>query len=430
VTRSAVPPRSEDNSVLRSTRTRLSIMMFLQYAVPATVLPILSHYLKNHLHFEPVQVGQIMAMPATAAILAPFVVTYVADRVISAERLLAACQFIAAGIMLVLSAQTEFWAFLGVYFAYGLVFMPTFALTNTVAFHHVRDAKRDFGRIRMWGPASWVLVGWGFSLVWLRGGGPTGLDSRLPDALKFSALASCALGLYALTLPRSKVKSSLTTGLSFWKSFAAFARPSLLLLCGLTFLNAVVHQFYYYGMSPFMSQIGFADRQIMPAMSMGQFGEVFVLALLGVCLAKIGTKRALIIGVLAQVLRCMAFASGHKALVLAAIPSHGVCYGSFFTVAYIYVDSHSSPESRAGAQQLFNILLAGVGYLVGNLCAGKTAQLLTLSGTTQIDFTRFWLVSAGLALIVAVILILFFQEEYPVQPAGRLVGDVVVPDNP
>jgi len=416
--------------VLRSTRTRLSIMMLLQYAVPGSVLPILSHYLKNHLQFEPIEVGQIMAMPAVAAILAPFVVTYVADRLISAERLLGICHFVAAGLMLVLSTQTQFWPFLGIYFAYGLVFMPTFALTNTVAFHHVRDAKRDFGPIRMWGPASWVLVGWGFSFIWLRGGGSTGLDSRLPDALKFSALASCALGLYALSLPRSKVKSSLTTGLSFWKSFAVFARPSLLLLCGLTFLNSVVHQFYYYGMSPFLSQIGFADKHIMPAMSMGQFGEVFVLALLGVCLAKLGTKRALIIGVLAQVVRCLAFASGQKALVLAAIPSHGVCYGFFFTVAYIYVDGHSSPESRAGAQQLFNVLIAGIGYLVGNLCAGKTAQLLTFSGTTQIDFARFWTISAGLALIVAAILALFFQVEEPAYSAGRRVRGMVAPDNP
>jgi MFS family permease len=117
-------------------------------------------------------------------------------------------------------------------------------------------------------------------------------------------------------------------------------------------------------------------------------------------------------------------------LVLAAIPSHGVCYAFYFTVAYIYVDGHSSLENRAGAQQLFNILITGVGYLVGNLCAGKTAQLLTVSGTTQVDFARFWTVSAGLALIVAAVLVLLFREEEPVQAAGRRVEGMVAPDNP
>jgi len=219
--------------------------------------------------------------------------------------------------------------------------------------------------------------------------------------------------MYALTLPRSKVKSDRTAKLSPWKAFAVFARPSLLLLCVLTFLNAIVHQFYYYGMSPFLSQMGLADKYIMPAMSMGQFGEVFVLALLGVCLAKIGIKRALVIGVLAQAARCLAFASGNTTLVPAVIPSHGVCYACFFTVAYIYVDSHSSPENRAGAQQLFTILIAGIGYLVGNLFAGKVAQLLTLPGTTQIDFALFWVASASLALLVATVLVLLFREEQP-----------------
>ena len=405
----------------RSLKTRLSIMMFLQYSVAGMVMPIISHYLKNHLRFEPFQVGEIMAMPAVAAIVAPFLVTYIADRILSAERLLAVSHFLAAGVMLLLSAQTEFWAFLGLYFAYGLLFIPTFALTNAVAFHHVRDARRDFGPIRMWGPISWVVVGWGFSFLWLRGGGPDSLDPRLPDALTLSAILSCTLGCYALSLPQSKVKSNRRADVSPWKAFRVFARPSLLLLCGLTFLNAVVHQFYYYGMSPFLSQIGFADKQIMPAMSMGQFGEVFVLALLGVCLAKIGIKRALIVGALAQVVRCLAFATGHKVAVLVAIPSHGVCYACFFTVAYIYVDSHSLPENRAGAQQLFNILVAGIGYLVGNLCAGKTAQLLTLTGTTGIDFPVFWIVSASMALVVAAILVSFFREEEPVREGGDLV---------
>jgi nucleoside transporter len=407
--------------VPRSLKTRLSIMMFLQYAVPGAVIPILSHYLKNHLAFGPFRVGLILAMSPVAAIVAPFFVTYVADRMISAERLLAVSHFLAAAMMVILSTQTRFFGFLGVYFAYGLVFMPTFALTNAVAFHHLADAKRDFGPIRMWGPMSWVVVALGFSFLWLRGEAPGGLHNRLPDALPLSALLSCALGLYALSLPRSKVRSNKSAGLSPWKAFAVFARPSLLLLCVLTFLNAVVHQFYYYGMSPFLSQIGIGDKYIMPAMSMGQFGEVFVLALLGICLAKLGVKRALIIGAVAQAVRCLAFATGHRVLVLGAIPSHGVCYAFFFVVAYIYVDSHSSPENRAGAQQLFNILIAGIGYLVGNLFAGKVAQLLTPAGTTQIDFALFWIVSAAMALLVAAGLALFFHEVEPQvesRPAG------------
>ena len=398
--------------MVRSIKTRLSVMMFLQYSVAGVVAPIISHYLKNHLRFEPFQVGQILAMPAVAATVAPFLIVYIADRAVSAERLLAMTHFLAGAAMLVLSVQTRFWTVLVLYFAYGLLFMPTYALTNAVAFHHIVDARRDFGSIRMWGPLSWVVVALSFSFVWLRGGAATGLNTRLADALKVSAFLSCALGVYALTLPLSQVKSEQSMGLSLGKAFAVFARPSMVLLCVVTFLNAAVHQFYYYGMSPFLSQIGFPDKYIMPAMSTGQFAEFFVLALLGVCLAKIGIKGTLIIGVVTQAARCLAFATGNRLLTLFAIPSHGICYACFFAVAYIYVDRHSTPENRAGAQQLFNILITGIGCLGGNLWAGKTAEFLTPPGTTQTDFAAFWIISAVIALFVAVLL-LFFKEEEP-----------------
>ena len=384
--------------------------MLLQYAVYGFFLPVLSHYLKNFLGFTPVQVGVIMAMPALAAILAPFVVVRIADRIVSAERLLAISHIVAAAIMIVLYYQDRYISWVALYLLYGLAFVPTFALTNAVAFHHVTDAKREFGGIRMWGPVSWVVVGWGFGYVWLRGGGTDLATSRLPQALVLAALTSVIMGAYALTLPVSKVKREQTKGLGLRDALSVFLRPDLLLLCGLTFFNALVHQLYYYGMGPFLSQIGFADSHIMPAMSMGQFGEVFVMLALGRCLAALGFKRVFLIGVLAQSVRCLVFAIGWKPLILVVIPSHGVCYACFFAAAYIYVDQNSSNENRAGAQQLFNILVAGLGNLAGNLVAGNVAEFFTAPDGVTIDFRSFWLVSVSISAAIALALALFFKE--------------------
>lgn len=392
----------------KAVRVRLSAMMFLQYFVNGSFLPILSHYLKNHLDFDPFQVGVIMAMPALAAIVAPFIIVHVADRLLSAERLLALNHFLSAGIMALLFFQTQFWPWLVLYLVYGLLFVPTFALTNAVAFHHVEDPKRDFGLIRLWGPVSWVVVGWGFGYLWLRGAGEGVTNARLPQALALAAISSLVLAVYALLLPPSKVEKDRTRGLGLLHTLSVFRKPNMALLCVVTLLNAMVHQFYYYGMSPFMSQIGFADSHIMPAMSMGQLGEVFTMLLLGWALHRFGVKKVLMAGVLAQVIRTIVFAVGYKPLVLAVIPSHGVCYAFYFAVAYIYVDQNSSPENRAGAQQLFNILIAGVGNLAGNLFAGATAKAVTVNGA--IDFTRFWLVSAVTACLLAAALSMLFKE--------------------
>ena len=395
---------------------RLSLMMFLVYFVPGATIPILSLYLKNHLHFAPYQVGEVLSMLALAGFFAPFIMSHIADRMLSSERLLGLCHVLAAGVMLLLSQQTRFFPFLILYFVYGLLFSPSYGLTNAIALHHVADAKRDFGGIRMWGTVGWVVVAWLFGYFWLRGDDASG--SRLPHALYVSALASVVLALYSLTLPRSYVRATDRSTIMYWKALKVFAQPGLALLCVLTVFNSMVHQFYYFGMAPFLSQAGFENSHIMPAMSFGQASEVIVLGVLGLCLARLRIKHAMIIGALAQALRYVLFALGSTTpLIIAGICLHGVCYAFFFTAGYIYIDQHSSPETRAGAQQLFTIMISGLGVLSGSLASGYVGQWCLRESTGLIDYHQFWLVPAGMGLVVAVILALFFREARPVPTA-------------
>lgn len=383
-------------------------MMFLEYFVPGATVPVLSLYLRTHLHFPAYQVGEILAMPALAGFLAPFLMSHIADRYISSERLLGVCHLLAAGMMIALAQQTRFVPFLALYCVHGLLFTPTFGLTNAIALHHVTDAQRDFGGIRMWGTAGWVVVAWAFGYFWLRGG--IG-DSRLPHALYVSALMSVVLAAYSFSLPRSHVQATDRSTFMYWNALKVFLQPGLILLCVLTFINSMVHQFYYFGMSPFLNQMGYRSSYIMPAMSIGQISEVFVLGLLGACLTRLGIKRAMIIGAVAQGLRYLAFAAGDpNALILAGIATHGICYAFFFTAGYVYIDQHSTPETRAGAQQIFTIMISGLGVLGGSLASGFTGQLFTDSVTGHIHYGFFWLVPAAIGLAVSAVLAVCFKE--------------------
>lgn len=402
----------------RSFHVRLSAMMFLQYFVPGATMPILSYYLKDHLEFEPFQVGLILSMRGVAAFVAPFVAAHTADRYVSAERMLGLCHFVAAVVMAVLSFQTELGTFLALYLIYSLLYAPTMALTNAVAFHHLRDPTREFAAVRVWGTVGWFTVAWVFGYFWLRGGGEDIATSRLADALKLSAIASCLFGVYALALPRSRVAVKRSGPIIRWDIVKTFARPSLALLCGLTFAMTLLSQFYIYGMGPFLNQAGFADAHIMPALSLGQVGELAVFGFLGIWLTKYGIKWTLLVGALAYAIRYTLFAAGlSKGLILAAIPLHGLCYPCFFITAFIYVDQHSSPGMRAGTQQLFNIIIGGCGVLAGRLIAGKTAEYFLCPETGLIDFRAFWSVPATFAVVILLVIALFFKEE-PALPAA------------
>lgn len=390
----------------RSLYARLAAMMFLQYVVNGSVLPIFSHYLLNSLHFEPHRIGIIMGMPALAALFAPAIAGQVADRYLSAERLLGACHAAAGAVMWYLSYQDGFGPFLWLYALYSLLFVPTLALTNTVAFHHVPDAKKDFAKVRLWGTVGWVAIAWMFGLLWLRGGVSA---DRLADALRVSALASFALAAYSLTLPRS------TAGppppFAPWKAIGMFMRPGPLALCVAMFLSSMSVQFYYFGMAPYLSAIGVDNRALMPLMSIGQVSEVAMMMLVAPFLARAGVKWVLVTGAFVQTLRFVLFAFAPMLPVtLLGIGGHGFYVAFFFITAFIYVDMESGPAERARAQQLFNIIVFGIGSLAGFWAAGAVAQAMTLHGTNQVDYHRFWMVAAVLALGATVVLSAFFRE--------------------
>src|SRR6185436_13807019 len=91
--------------------TRLSVMMFLEYVTWGSWLPLLALYLGDVLHFTGSQIGWIFATQAIASLVALFLGGQAADRLISTERLLAICHFIAGTAMFLMATQTSFGVF-------------------------------------------------------------------------------------------------------------------------------------------------------------------------------------------------------------------------------------------------------------------------------------------------------------------------------
>lgn len=392
-------------------KIRLAMMMFIQYVVMGATWPIMSLYLKDHLHFSGTQAGIVLAMSAVAAFVGPVVGACVADRLISAERLLSVCHFGAAALMLLIGRQTEFTPMVLLYLAYNLAMGPTIPLTNAIVFHNHPGGNRGFGTIRVWGTLGWIAVAWGFGYLWLRGSNTGAVASRLPDALTLSAFTSLVLALYGLTLPLPPQRQQGPRQLLPMDSLRILARPQILLVGGVSFLIGIVDRYYYFGMGPFLRHTGFSDAEIMPVMSLGQVTEVLAMFGLAVLLKGLGFKRVLLLGILAEVCRFAVFAYGHpKALLIAAIPCHGLAYTLYFTAVYIYIDDHTDSGSRAGLHQLFSIINAGIGSLTANLLGGFCLDRLVTQNTHH-GFRSYWLVPAAIACVSWVCIALLFQED-------------------
>ena len=143
-------------------------------------------------------------------------------------------------------------------------------------------------------------------------------------------------------------------------------RRTIAVLVAASLPISVIHQIYFMQTAPFFAALGLRDSQIGPAMTVGQFAEIGVMAGLGFLIKRLGTRWVITLGGIAYFLRYAIFAmTGLPVSVIVASQFlHGFCYACFFAVAFIYVDRIAEDDVRHSAQTVFGIIILGVGPVV------------------------------------------------------------------
>ncbi len=395
-----------------SKKTRLGVMMFLQYAIWGAWAPVLSSYLINDAGFSGGQVGWIYALLPLATIISPFIGGQVADRYFSSEKVIGFLALTGGVLLLVVSRTTDFNVMLVLMLVYSLLYAPTLALTNSIAMINMEDSEAEFGKIRVWGTLGWIAAGW--LLTGWRWGGQDGvLPIVQGDTLFLAGLISILMGLQSFTLPHTPPQKEGVKPWAFLESLKMFKAKDFAIFVGITFVVATELEFYYILTAPFLEseKIGVSSASVPAVMTIAQMAEIFVMAfLLSYFLKKYGMRKTLAFGVIAWPIRYIIFAIGAPAwLVIASLALHGFCYVFFFVAAFIYVDKVAPPDIRASAQSLIAIVALGLGRFLGSLFAGKIRDVFTVAGET--NWTYVFLVPCALTVLCAVAFLLFFREE-------------------
>ena len=386
-------------------RLALSGMMFAQYFVWGAWYVTLGTYLSTTLGFDGSQIGLVYGTTAVAAMISPFFVGMVADRYFATEKILALLHVAGAGLLYLASTADTFAVLYPALLAYTLCYMPTLALTNALAFHHVTDAARDFPRIRVLGTIGWIAAG---VLV-----GRLGIEATaLP--LRIAAGASLAMGLYSLLLPHTPPKRAsgpLTVRAALGLDALALMRDrSFATLVIGSFLLCIPLQFYYAFTNLFLNEIGVAE----PAtkMTLGQISEIGFMLLMPWFLARLGVKTTMLIGMAAWTLRYVLFAQGNANdftwMLYAGILLHGICYDFFFITGQIYVAQRAGPGIRAAAQGFIAFVTLGAGMFIGAWASGVVVEAYTFPAGGH-DWRMIWLMPAGAAAVVGVLFAAFFN---------------------
>lgn len=393
---------------MTAANTRMSVMMFLEYLIWGSWLPLLALYLGGVLGFSGSEIGWIFATQAIACVFGLYFGGQIADRLLSTEKLLAVLHLVGGLAMFALAYQTTFWSFFFVMLVYQLAYMPTMSLTNAVVFHHVKDPQRDFGRIRLWGTIGWIAASWPFVFI-LAGKSGAELNAALSSIFTVAGIASIALAAFSLTLPHTPPAKQESGVSAPMQAIKLLRDPVMLVLFVATLMDALVHQCYFQWTSPFLQDAGLAENMIMPAMSVGQIAEIGSMAALGWALASFGWKWTMTLGILAHAVRFFVFAIGDPLWLMVAINAvHGMCYAFFFAAVYIFVDERCPRDARASAQGLFNLVILGIGPFAGSLLWGWLGDVFRNADGT-VDFQRLFIAPAVLALAAALLMMAAFH---------------------
>lgn len=415
-----------------NTKIRLTLMNFLQYAVWGSYLTSMGSYLVTVGLAS--KIGLFYAMQGIVSLFMPAVVGIVADRWIPAQRMLGICHTLAAGFMgmagwyaLSAGAAVDFGTLFTFYSLSVAFYMPTIALSNSVAYcvleHAGYDTVKAFPPIRVFGTI-------GFICAMLLCDG-LGFQTSYMQFVQCAALG-IVLGIYAFTLPHCPVdnsggKQSLVDALGL-KAFALFKQKKMALFFIFSMLLGVSLQITNGFANPFITSFReipqfastFGANHANALISLSQVSETLCILLIPFFLKRFGIKRVMLIAMFAWVLRFGLFGLGNPGggvwMFVLSMIVYGVAFDFFNISGSLFVNNETDEKIRSSAQGLFMIMTNGIGATIGTLGAQAVVNHYVFSQQSPVaqtaGWSTSWLIFAGYALAVAIVFAVVFKYKH------------------
>ncbi len=403
---------------------RLTLMNFTQFFVWGAWLITIANYWFGTKGWGPTEFGEVFLTLGIASLFMPTITGIIADRWVNAERLYGILHILSGAAVFsfpfVDDPTTFFWVMLVAMSFY----MPTIALTNTVAYNALKTAGMDvvksFPPIRVWGTVGFIAAMWITNLT----------GNKASENMFFiSAAASLILGIYSFTLPKCPPQQKAVGNQSFVQLFgleafklfgsykmAIFFIFSMLLGASLQLTNMYGDRF----IDDFKHFPEYADSFVVKystiIMSISQISETLFIITIPFFLKRFGIKNVMIFSMVAWVLRFGLFGFGNPDSGLWMIILSCIVYGmafDFFNISgSLFVETQTEPKIRASAQGLFMMMTNGFGTIIGAFVSGVIIEkYFTLADKTW-DWHNIWLTFAAYALVVAVLFVFLFKHKH------------------
>ncbi len=418
------------NANISMMKFRLIVMNFLQFAIWGTYLTSMGAYLSNIGLGE--NIGLFYAMQGIVSLFMPAVMGVIADRWVPAQKLLGICQFLAAFFMILTgwygysSVHTQFAPLFSFYTLSVAFYMPTLALSNSVAYTALDKVKLDpvvaFPPIRIFGTIGFICA---MLLTDILGFQQTYMQ------FFFCSIWGVLLGAYSFTLPncptnKSLEKRSLVDAMGL-RAFLLFKQKKMAIFFIFSMLLGVSLQITNGFANPFISSFGkipeyantFGVQHANVLISLSQVSETLCILLIPFFLKHFGIKKVMLIAMLAWVLRFGLFGLGNPGsgvwMFVISMIVYGVAFDFFNISGSLFVNRETDLSIRSSAQGLFVIMTNGIGATIGTLGAQAVVNHFVdfNSNLPQVQgWSHSWFIFSGYALVVAILFSIIFKYKH------------------
>ena len=404
-------------------------MNFLQFAVWGAYLTSMGNYLGNA--GLGANIGFFYSIQGVVSIFMPALMGIVADRWIPAQKLLGICHGIAGALMIaagwygLTTDAVQFSTLFTIYSLSVAFYMPTLALSNSVAYNALDKAGLDtvkaFPPIRVFGTIGFICSMWAVDLL---GYQPTAAQYAVSGGL------GLVLAIYSFTLPecpisKNQTNKSLAEALGL-NAFALFKEYRMAIFFIFSMLLGMMLQITNGYANPFISSFGaypeFADtfgvQHANMLISLSQISETLCILLIPFFLKRFGIKNVMLMAMLAWMLRFGFFGMGNPGsgvwLFVLSMIVYGMAFDFFNISGSLFVDKEVTTNMRSSAQGLFMMMTNGFGATIGVLAAQAIVNHYCQYNTTGHlvgDWTTVWYIFASFALVVAIAFAFIFKEK-------------------
>ena len=424
--------KTDLNNMNKSIKLRLIIMNILQWAVWGAYLTSMGSYLFSV--GLATKIGIFYAIQGIVSIFMPTLMGIVADKFIPAQRLLGLCHgisglgMIGAGLYGMMAGnEVSFGILFGLYAIGAAFYMPTIALSNSVAYNILEkngyDTVKAFPPIRVFGTVG--FIGAMLFVNFVKDGNGVQFQNSYNQFLT-SGVLGIAMLLYCFTLPNcpcnkgtgEKQTLSERFGLNAFslfkdKQMAIFFIFSMLLGVALQITNGFANPF----ISHFQEVPAFADtwgaRNANALISISQVSETLGILLIPIAMKLFGIKKVMLIAMFAWVLRFGLFGAGDPGsgvwMLILSMIVYGVAFDFFNISGSLYVNTRTTSRIQNSAQGLFMLMTNGIGATIGTLSAQAVVNHFVYNAAEP-SWSTAWYVFAAYALVVAILFMILFKE--------------------